>query len=126
VSVIVRRRRASRVRRLHFDQYEFDTTGSEEELDIVVATTEQFRDLAVFIRWAGITDEVGSSAFERPVVSLSGIGRHAWVLEYLERFAGLQLAEGGEAILLRDDWDDLELVIVAGRHFVWYHWSTTA
>ena len=114
------------MRRLNFDQYEFDSTGSEEELDIVIATTDQYRDLADFTRRAGITARTDPPITERAVVPLSNVGRHGWVLDYIQRFAGLLLADGGQAVLLHDDWDDLELLVVAGRYFVWFHWSTTA
>jgi hypothetical protein len=119
-------REDAELRRLHFDQYEFDTTGSEEELDVVIGSTDQFRDFAAFTHWAGITVGDGPPVAERPVRPLPELGRYKWVLDYIRRFAGLQLPDGGRVVVLSDEWDDAELVIVAGRYFVWYHWSTTA
>jgi hypothetical protein len=123
---IFRRRRPQNVRKLHFDQYEFDTTGSEEELDIIIATTDQFRDLADFTRRAGIFPRTGLPITERPTVQLNTVARYTWALEYLQRFANLPLTNSPTAVVLHDDWDDFELLIEAGRHLIWYHWSTTA
>jgi hypothetical protein len=117
------RKEGPALRRLHFDPFEFDSPDSEEELDLVIGTTEQFRDVAAFAHGAGITGGKEPSNF--PLSELSRCGQ---VLDHVRRFAGLELPCGGNAqtIVLLDDWDDLELVVVAGRYFVWYHWSTTA
>jgi hypothetical protein len=115
------------LRTLHFDQYEFDTSDSEEELDLVIGTTDQFHDLAAFAHKAGITAQFGPPIAERPSRLLQELRQRVWVLAYIRRFAGLELSDGGgQAAILSDEWDDLELVIVTGRYFIWYHWSTTA
>jgi hypothetical protein len=51
------------------------------------------------------------------------------VKEHLHRFAGLELPHLGgcrEVVLLREDWDDVELAIAAGSSLIWYHWTTSA
>lgn len=42
--------------------------------------------------------------------------------------AGVELpfAKGCEVVVLSDDWDDVELAVVAGPVLVWYHWWTPA
>lgn len=120
-------REGSWLRRLHFDAYEFDSAASEEQLDLVIGATEQFRDLAAFVDGVGITFKDGLPFPERPVRPLLELGRCGWVLGYIRRFAGLELPDGAaRAVVLSDEWDDFELVLVAGRYYVWYHWSTTA
>ncbi len=116
-----------RLRQLHFDQYEFDSPSSEEELDLTIGTTGQFRDLAAFAHCAGIRPHDGPPVPDRADRPVSELGRGGWVLDYIRRFASLELPDGGgRMVVLSDEGDDLELVLVAGRYFVWFHWSTTA
>jgi hypothetical protein len=114
------------LRTLHFDQYEFDTTGSEEELDLVIATTAQFRDLAAFAHQTGLRLRDGPSVAELPTRPLAELGRRDLVLSHVRRFAGLELPDDGRVVVLSDEGDDAEFVVVAGPYFVHYHWSTTA
>jgi hypothetical protein len=114
------------VRRLHLDQYEFDSPDAEEELDLTIGTTDQFRDLAAFAHWAGINTRDRRPVAEMSACPLSDLARCRWVLDSIRRFAGLELPDSVQTIVLNDEWDDLELVLVVGRYFVWYHWGTTA
>ncbi|MBX9625650.1 MAG: hypothetical protein K2X82_17750 [Gemmataceae bacterium] len=57
----------------------------------------------------------------------AGWSRWAEVVAAVRERAGVELpaAEACEVVVLSDDWDDLELAVVARPVLVWYHWWTT-
>jgi hypothetical protein len=70
----------------------------------------------------------GASSAAAPPPPLSW-ERWRAVADHLLRFAGIELphpSQRREAMLISDEWDDLELGIAVGSILVWYHWSTTA
>lgn len=109
------------MRRLSFDQYEFDTPSSEESLDLAVSSSRQHWPLAVFLSLCGASAQAG-----RPAPA--GWPRWAEVAAAVRERAGVALpaAEACEVVVLSDDWDDVEVAVVAGLVLVWYHWWTTA
>jgi hypothetical protein len=109
------------VRRHSFDQYEFDDPSSEEALELAVSSSRQVWPLAAFLAVCGASERVG-----RPLPA--GWPRWAEVAAAVRKRAGVDLpaAEACEVVLLSDDWDDVELAVVAGSVLVWYHWWTTA
>ncbi len=109
------------MRRLSFDAYEFDTPDSEESLDLAVSSSRQHGTLAVFLSLCGASAQAGRPA-------LSGWPRWTEVAANVRERAGVELpaAEECEVVILSDEWDNLELAVVAGPVFIWYHWATTA
>jgi hypothetical protein len=110
------------MRRLFFDQYEFDTPNSEESLELVISSPRQHPDLGAFLK------ECGASAQDGPPPA-PGWPRWHTVTEHLRRLAGVELPHPSRfraAVLMHDDWNDLELAIAFGPLIIWYHWSTTA
>ncbi len=109
------------MRRLSFDQYEFDNPSSEEALELAVSSSRQHWPLAAFLAICGASKVVG-----RPLPA--GWPRWAEVAAAVRERAGIALpaAEACEGVVLSDDWDDVELGVVAGTVLVWYHWWTTA
>jgi len=111
------------VRRVTCDQWEFDPPDSEQALDLALATPSRHcRDLAALLA------ACGASARDGPPPP-RGWARWGKVAAHLERFAGVALPHPTQvraAVLLRDDWDDVELGVAFGSVLVWYHWSTSA
>jgi hypothetical protein len=110
------------MRRLHFDDYEFDPRESEQSLEVAISSSRQHPNLGMFLT------ECGSSAIAGPPIS-PGWARLTQVSDHLRMLAGLELPHPSrwrESVLLRNEWDDLELGIAAGPVLVWYHWFTTA
>jgi hypothetical protein len=111
------------VRRVSCDQFEFDPPDSEQLLDLALASPSRHcPDLPTLL------NACGASASDGPPLPPGWI-RWTEVTAHLERFAGLALPHPTQvqsAILIRDDWDDVELGIAFGSVLVWYHWSTTA
>jgi hypothetical protein len=118
------------VRRLFFDQFEFDSFSSEESLEIDVAqkrvaTIAQFQDLREFVAAA-----VGVNAVEKLARSRRFDDRasSSSVRAYLKRFANIDVPDPCEwqmYVLFEDnlEWDG---VFEAPDMFIRYHWSSTA
>jgi hypothetical protein len=107
---------------MSIDQYEFDPPDSEQFLELAISSATRHQDLGAFLAECGASAISGRSPD-------AGWGRWEMVRDHLGRFAGLELPPPGgcrELILLRDDWDDLELAIMSGADLVWYHWYTSA
>jgi hypothetical protein len=109
------------MRRLSFDEYEFDRPDSEESLELVISSSRQHPELTEFLSACGASALVGSSP-------PANWGRWSEVTAHVQRFAGFELPSFNacQVILFSDDWDDLELAVIVGPHLVWYHWWTTA
>lgn len=108
------------MRRIFCDQYEFDPPGSEQSLELALTSpTRHCPDLAALLLASGASSQ-------------SGPPPHGWVrwdevAAHLERFAGVipHPTQARVAVLLRDDWNDLELGVAFESVLVWYHWSTS-
>ena len=111
------------MRRVSCDQYEFDPPDSEQSLELAIAApSSHCPDLRTLLRACGASSDQGPSA-------AAGWPRWSMVAEHLARFAGLELPRPTglrQTLLLRDDWDDVELGVAYGSLLVWYHWSTSA
>jgi hypothetical protein len=110
------------MRRLYFDQYEFDPPDSEQDIELVISTSPRHAGLKTFLADCGV-----SAKSAPPPASIWP--RWQPVADHLNRFAGIQLphvSKWRELIILHDEWDDLELGIAAGPHLIYYHWSTSA
>jgi hypothetical protein len=110
------------MRRLSFDQYEFETVDSEESLELVISSPERHPDLRQFLVDCGAQHRQGVAP---------GPDWTSWskVAEHLRCFAGVELPHVGhwrEIWVLHDDCDDLEVALSAGSWVIWYHWSTSA
>jgi hypothetical protein len=111
------------VRRLSCDQDEFDSPESEQSLELAITSPSRRQpDLAALLIACGASACIGP----RPPP-----GWHRWqtIADHLRRFASVDLphpTQLREAMLLRDDWDDVELGVAAGSLLIWYHWSMTA
>ncbi len=111
------------MRRVTCDQWEFDPPDSEQSLELAIAAPSRHcPDLAALLA------ECGASARDGPPPP-SGWPRWREVAVHLERFAGVSLPPPPQvraAVLLCDDWNDVELGVAFGSVLVWYHWSTSA
>jgi len=111
------------VRRVSCDQYEFDPPDSQQALDLAIAAPSgHCPDLATLLAACGASAPDGSP----PPAGWVGWGP---VEAHLARFAGLDLPHPTKvraAVLLRDEWDDVELGVAFGSVLLWYHWSTSA
>ncbi len=110
------------MRRLSFDRDEFDPPDSEQSLDLVISSPTRHADLSLFLA------ECGASAVDGQP-PCPGWPRWHEVAELLRRFAGLELPHPSKChaiLLIRDEWNDLEMAITVGTVVIWYHWLTTA
>jgi hypothetical protein len=109
------------MRRLSFDAYEFDTTSSEESLDLAVSSARQHATLAEFLAECGASTQAG----QPPPADWR---QWDWVSGAVHLRTGLELPPIRECrvVLLSDDWDDVEVAVVSGSTLIWYHWWTTA
>ena len=110
------------MRRIICDQYEFDQADSEQSLELILAApSRRCPDLATLLATCGASVQDG-------IPPPFDWRRWAEVATHLERFAGVNLPHPSQirAVLLRDDWDDVELGIAFESVLVWYRWSTSA
>lgn len=110
------------MRRLSFDQFEFDSPESEQSLDLVISSPPRHADLSQFLADCG-----ASTADGRPPDP--NWSRWYTFADHLRRFAGLDLPHPSKCraiLLIRDESDDLELATAAGPVVIWYHWLMTA
>ncbi len=109
------------MRRLSFNQYEFNSPDSEEWLDAVISSDREHSDLVALLVEVGTTNASG----EPPPAEWP---RWTEVVANFGRLAGLSVPEMSECqvLVLSDSWDDLEVAFRFGSKLVWYHWWTTA
>ena len=109
------------MRKLSFNQYEFDSTESEEELDVVISSDREHSDLVALLVEVG----TANASAESPPADWR---RWTEVVANLGRLAGLTVPAMSECqvLVLSDSWDDLEVAFRFGSKLVWYHWCTTA
>ncbi len=111
------------MRRVICDQYEFDPPESEQELEVVLAEPSRHcPDLPALLVACGASAQDGSPL---PVEW----DRWDQVAAHFKRFLGVVLPNPSQvrsAVLLRDDWNEVELGIAFDSMLVWYHWRTTA
>jgi hypothetical protein len=109
------------VRRLSFNQYEFDSTESEESLDVVISSDREHSDLVALLSEVGTANAAGESP-------PSEWRRWPEIVAYLARLAHLDVPPMRECqvLVLSDSWDDLEVAFSFRSKLVWYHWWTTA
>src|SRR4051794_838058 len=111
------------MRRVSCDQFEFAPADSEQELELVIAAPSRHcPDLRSLLTACGASSVEGT-----PVPA--GWPRWTEVAAHLRQFAGLELPHPSQlavTVLLREDWNDVELGIAFGADMVWYHWSTSA
>lgn len=118
------------MRRLNFDQFEFDTFASEESLEIHVASRTtgsvvQYRDLREFV-----AESVGEDVFDKlePAREYCDHASCSSVRAYLKRFAQIDVPDPCPwkmYVLFVDDleWDG---IFESPSMFIRYHWSSTA
>ena len=111
------------MRRVTCDHWEFDPPESEQALELAIAaTSRRWPDLATLLASCGASASDGKPA-------TTGWVRWAEVAAHLERFGGVALPHPTQlraAVLLCDDWNDVELGVEFGSTLLWYHWSTSA
>ena len=111
------------MRRLSCDQDEFDPPESEQSLELAISSPSRRQpNLTALLIACGASVCNGAPP---------PTGWHRWqtIANHLRRFAAVDLPHPSqlrEAMLLRDDWDDVELGVAVGSLLIWYHWSTTA
>lgn len=110
------------MRRLMFDQDEFDPLDSEQSLELALSDPTRHRDLGDFLAKCGASVVSGRTPD-------AGWDRWVMVRFHLREFSGLRLPsldECREVLVLSDEWNDVEAAIVTETELIWYHWSTSA
>jgi hypothetical protein len=110
------------MRRLYFDQFEFNPPESEQELELVISSSGQHRDLQALLSTCGAS----ATSANPPAANWT---RWQQVAEHLRSLAQLELphqSQWHEITLLRDEWDELEIGIAVGPFIICYHWQTSA
>jgi hypothetical protein len=111
------------MRRVSCNLYEFDPPDSEQALEVALAApSRDCPDLAALLAACGASALAG-----RPPPA--DWARWGQITAHLHRFAAVAVPDPTQlraAVLLRDDWDDVELGIALDSVLVWYHWSTSA
>jgi hypothetical protein len=110
------------MRRLSFDQFEFDSPCSEQSIEIAVATPSQYLYLESFLADCGASDSTG------PPITPSWMKWNVTADDFHRR-AGIELphpSQWRESALIDDEWNDLEIAVAAESILIWYHWYTTA
>ncbi|MEX1231263.1 MAG: hypothetical protein WEB58_13540 [Planctomycetaceae bacterium] len=118
------------MRKLYFDQFEFDSSSSEESLEIHVALKQlqpqkQFDDLQSFAHAsAGESASVNLGKLV-PYQDLAGFSS---IREYLKRFANINVPDpcDWQMVVLNEDdlyWDG---ILDSPDYFIRYQWSSTA
>jgi len=118
------------MRRLLFDQFEFDSFSSEESLEIHVAskkvgTVAQFRDLREFV-----TASAGADAMEKlgQPCRFDDRASYSSVRMYLKRFAQIDVPDPctWQLYVLFEDILEWDGVFESPDMFIRYHGSSTA
>jgi hypothetical protein len=110
------------MRRLHFDEFEFEPVESEQEVELAISSPRQHGDLQTLLSNCGAS----SRSVTPPPLNWT---RWQFVAEHLRCLAGLELphsTQWREAVLLHDEWNELEFGVAFGSILIWYRWRTTA
>src|SRR5262245_14129488 len=110
------------MRRLSFDQNEFEPSESEQALEITISSLREHPDLPTLLA------ACGASTVDGPAPPAAWT-RWPMIAEHLKRFVGIELpfpSGSPKAVLLNDEWNDVELGLVCDSILLWYHWSTSA
>lgn len=112
---------------IRVDAYEFDSSSSEEslEIDVARASTYPYTDIGSFIGLFA-TGKAAALPCSTPFDELES---KAVVREYLARFARLDvplICDWPVYFLDESSWDQLHMMIESPQHFVRYFWSTSA
>jgi hypothetical protein len=111
------------MRRIICDQYEFEPPDSEQSLELAIATpSHHFPDLKSLL----VACEASAHNDSAPP---PGWRRWQMIASHLKQFADIDMPHPNQlrgAMLICDDWNDVEVGIAFGSTLVWYHWLTTA
>ncbi len=111
------------MRTLTFDPYEFDSPCTEETLELAIASKRYVSSVETFVPMVA-----AGSVPKGPATPLCKLFQRSLVVDYLSRFAGIQVPPDCDwpVTIFNDAWDDLELVVEAPGCFIRFHWWTTA
>ncbi len=110
------------MRRLTFNQYEFDSSDSEQFLEIAVSTEQEHSTITSFLQACGVSAPSG--------IALS----HRWekwhsVTDNIRRFGQIELPHPAKlqfAQWFQDSWNEVEVAFAFDHILIWYHWETSA
>ena len=113
---------------LRIDQFEFDSPGSEEALEIDVSRKSKFPhpDVGAFV---GATVGVQAASTLTEPMPFYLVSSRSQVNEYVKRFANIEIplhAEWLTYTLSTEFWNQTHLVICGPSIFIRYQWSTSA
>jgi hypothetical protein len=117
------------MRRLDFDQHEFEHPDSEERLRLCIAKKKDHPGVAEFLRCAAPDHPAASAGtVAQGWVPFSALEGKARIAHYLGRFAGLSVSgdEHASAIRLYTSIDEEDLLLEIGSLRIFYSWETTA
>ena len=110
------------------DQFEFDTTASEEHLTIAVAKSNQYKGISEFFEATkdeGDFFSVDMNLFKYNI-KFRDYPYSATVREYLQKFTRHSPTPDAQVIEIQSEWDDHELVLEENGVYIRYHWRTSA
>ena len=115
------------MRVISLDQFEFESSSSEESLEIAVASRGKFPFPSVESFIAARIGVAAARALPEPVAFERRLDLGQMV-DYLNRFAGIVMPDGCEwpVYRLSTEWDEQNVVVCAPTKFIHYLWRTSA
>jgi hypothetical protein len=108
------------------DQDEFESPSSEESLVVAVSHRRHFSDLQEFHEATyllGVFEPAGSPSIARSAAT--GV-LERWVGERLQKFR-IAICNGDEkCLLLKREWNSMDILIESESLYIRYHWQTSA
>jgi hypothetical protein len=113
---------------LILDQFEFENTGSEEFLVIVLARSNQYSNLMEFFEATAQEEwfDPESEPDWNSVIKFKEYPYSSTVRGYLEEFTSRAPDSKANVVPLHDEWDEQDLLIEESGTFIRYYWQTSA
>ncbi len=115
------------MRTIKFDQYEFDTPDSEQEVEVVISSSKNARHPTL----TKFADEIvgdGSGRNLGPPIAFSSASHFVTDKKLISRVAGIEVASdcAWPCFVVSDEWDWRHILLDADGVFISYRWSTSA
>ncbi len=110
------------MKKASFNSYEFESPSGEDALELAHATRREFSTLQRFLAVLDIPMPP-----EEQLVRVAEMARKDELRTHLERVDwDLGDIAHASALVLADDWWELEVVLIGANTFTWFRWETTA
>jgi hypothetical protein len=116
------------MRRLQFDQYEFEHPNAEETLELWIAAKgiHPFSDINSFVK---AIEDLARLKVLPPAIPFSDRYGLSTLRLYLTKFAGIEIpyqCDWPTYLLTQGDELDCDILLETPRSFIRYHWWSTA